>query len=490
MGCGSLLVVESTITIGVDELSRKEWKKLFEALTFMDADEQENYYYRLHEADAAVEIPRGAWSLLPEHVRYRDARNYPVGEFLRFERELDRIDLDPRFERQREAVDEMLEQQQGIVVRPPGTGKTNILIAFACEVGTPSLVLVHTKDILNQWLKEVETAVPELSGKVGVIGSGQFQLGAITIATVQTLIRMLNNGEWEWTKKFGALLIDETHHAPASTWEQILNTIPARFRLGCTASPTRADGMEKAIEYLIGPTIHKMKFASSVPVSVERVNTNFFYPLRGKWDWSRMLDRLENDVERNELIARKVNAQIRNGNSVLVLSRRITHLENLARLIETPKHAVLTGQKSKSERKRLLDGFRRGKLHCLLATQLADEAVDIPRLNCVALTFPGKAEGRLIQQVGRALRKYEGKEQALILDFVDKRMPKLLNHWGQRQRIYRKNGIKVERRFSLGKRKSKGQGAKEESRRNVHGFLNGRRKASVATPSRNPRSGK
>jgi superfamily II DNA or RNA helicase len=155
-----------------------------------------------------------------------------------------------------------------------------------------------------------------------------------------------------------------------------------------------------------------------------------------------MLNKLVENDARNQQIAEVANEEIRKGNSVLILSRRIEHLERIAGLIRGTSE-ILTGKRRRIDRERILAAFRGGKLSCLLATQLADEALDVPRLNRVILTHPGKHEGRLIQQIGRAIRNHPDKDDAVIYDVVDNRVRPLRRQWSQRKQAYKKAGIKV-----------------------------------------------
>jgi superfamily II DNA or RNA helicase len=388
-------------------------------------------------------LPRGAWNLLPDHIRYEDKRSCPRLPALNFTKELDRTDLDPRYEGQTDCVNAMLREQQGLLLRPPGTGKTQIALAFAAACKTRTLVLVHTEDILNQWVEYVGEAIPELKGKVGVIRGKQCEIGHITIATVQTLNRSYLQKGTKWWSQFGCVIADEAHHVAAASWEAVLNTCPAFYRFGFTASPTRADGMHPTMRFLIGPVIHRQKFSSPVKLEVVPVRTNFKALYRGHFDWTRLVNTLVTDEERNKQIARIADDEVRAGNSVLVLSRRIEHLEAIAEAMREDGSILAAARVSKPERKRILAAFRKGEIRCVLATQLADEALDVPRLNRVLLTHPGKHEGRIIQQIGRAIRVFSEKEDAVIYDFVDRRVGVLLRQWDQRKHTYHKERISV-----------------------------------------------
>jgi superfamily II DNA or RNA helicase len=436
--------VESVLTIGIPELSLTEWERLEKKLTFGKNNGDVVIAYRRLIARSIYQIPRGAWYLLPDHIRYDDLRSRPKMPRLKFMVKLDDVEKDERFKGQRQAVDAMFANEQGLVIRPPGTGKTQVALAFAAECETSVLVLVHTEDILNQWVEYIGNAIPELKGKVGVIRGKECTIGQITVATVQTLNRSYLEKPKKWWAQFGAVIADEAHHVSAPTWEVILNNCPAYYRFGFTASPTRADGMHPTMKFIIGPVIHRQKFTSPIDLKVVPVKTNFKFQYRGPYDWTPLTEKLIRSKRRNQKIADIADREIERGNSVLVLSRRIEHLERIGRRMSEDAE-ILTGERTGKDRKEILRRFKAGEIRCLLSTQLADEALDVPVLNRVLLTFPGKHEGRIIQQIGRALRNHPDKENAVIYDFYDHRIKPLRRQWNQRKRTYRKEGIRVKK---------------------------------------------
>lgn len=434
------MIVTSQLTVGFHELTPRQWETLTRELMF-ELDGDVIVCYRRLMTKRVYKLPRGAWNLLPDTITYKDRRSCPPMPKLNFTVTLDDVEKDPRFAGQKDAVASMYEHEQGLVIRPPGTGKTAIALAFAAGCQTRTLVLVHTEDILQQWVRAAQEAIPGL--EVGVIRGQECRIGQITIATVQTLFqKYVPNKPKDWWKQFGCVIADEAHHVSAPTWETVINHCPARYRFGFTASPTRADGMHPTMQFIIGPIIHRQKFTSTVKLEVEPVKTGFRAFYRGPFDWMPMLNKLVQDEDRNRKVAEIVNEEVGKGNSVLVLSRRIEHLGSIAGGIKEPCE-ILTGKRSRSDRVRILADFKEGRIRCLLATQLADEALDVPRLNRVVLTFPGKHEGRLIQQIGRALRAHTEKTDAKIYDLVDSKVGVLNRQWNQRRRTYRQNGISI-----------------------------------------------
>jgi superfamily II DNA or RNA helicase len=455
-GMPAIVIVTSYLTLDSDELARREWQKLFQRMRYVDGDQQ------IHEpwtmlTSGRVRLPRGVWNLLPEHVEYSDRRVCPEFPELKYAGELDTTLEDGRtFERQKDAVKSMLLNEQGLVIRSPGTGKSQIILAFSAVCKTNVLILVHTEDILQQWIEYAGLALPDT--EIGVIRGKQENVQQVTIATVQTFGRKLESNPAKWRGKFGAVILDEAHHASAKTFERILNRMHARYRFGVTATLSRADKKHPYMLQVIGPVIHRLAFKSDVPIKVVPLKSGFRYRYRGRWDWGNLVRALIRDEKRNTMIANRADKEIEKGETCLILSRRIEHLQNIAVRMESfsTLGAILAteyedekGVKikvTKEMRKEILRQFRAGEIRCLLATQLADEALDVPRLSRVFLVHPGKAEGRIIQQIGRALRTHVEKRDAIIFDCADDLVRPLRRQWMERKQTYKKLKISVQLR--------------------------------------------
>lgn len=443
------MIVDRWLKVEFSELTAREMKRLEKQLTYVKPNGDVVISYRKLMKKGCYLIPRGAWNLMPDSIRYHDKRSLPSLAPLDFTLRLDATELDPRFAGQQETVEAMLREQQGLILRPPGSGKTQIACAFAAISGTRVLVLVHTHDILKQWVDYIENAIPELKGEVGVIQGKTCRIRQITVATVQTLHNSYMDKPRSWWEQWGALIADEGHHVAAPSWEEVVNCCPAYYRFAFTASATRADGMHPSMRFIIGPVIAKQKFTSSVPLEVIPIRTKFAEMYRGRHDWTRLVNKLVEDRSRNRQIAKVADREIQEGNSVLVLSRRIEHLEKIAEEMREETAILAAARTTKKERDEILAAFRSGKIRCVLATQLADEALDVPRLNRVLLTHPGKHEGRIIQQIGRALRKFHDKDDAKVYDFVDWKVRVLRRQWHWRKRTYEKEKIAIRKMKKL-----------------------------------------
>jgi superfamily II DNA or RNA helicase len=458
--CRGAMRVGSVIELSADELSRKEMKKLLTGLTFFDDERNEVRSYRLMGKGRLV-IPRGAWALLPDTVEYVDNRVMPDAPSVRFKGTLDSSTPDKSFSGQQDALEACLREEQGIVVRGPGTGKTMIALALIAKLKTQSLVLVHTEDIFQQWIEYAEKVLPDAD--IGTIRGSNWTLGKLTVAMVQTVRQDFDRFK-SVARRFGCVIADEAHHVPAATWEVILNNCPGKYRIGFTATDKRSDGMQPLMLHLLGPVIHRTKLEIKVPTRVIPLKSKFKFAYRGRFDWMPLQAALCVDEDRNELIAQTAARQLRKGRSSLILSRRIEHLDQIFEHLKGQLGAsaswnldlglgpgwidqvkILTGSVPRPERLKMIQDFRAGKIKILLATQLADEALDVPILSCVFLTYPGKHDGRIIQQVGRALREHPDKHNAVIFDVVDDRISVLRRQWMERKQAYSTMGIPVKK---------------------------------------------
>ena len=318
---------------------------------------------------------------------------------------------------QRRALDSMTKCADGVLVAPCGSGKTAIGMALIAHWRQPSLILVHTIDLLKQ---AREAARRWLGVEAGTVGDGKLDIRPVTVATVQTARKRP-----ELARLFGCVIQDECHHAPAVSFMETVQRFPAAYRYGLTATPKRDDGLERFMTAVIGPVRHEITQgelrAASVLVTpqIEFVRTAFYYHYDD--DWTDMITALTRDAGRNEMIYRVICQLLDDGRRVLALSQRVEQCEALYRAINhfRPGEAALAVGTRKKER---AEGIRRiasGEAQILFATQLADEGLDAPILDALILMTPQRSESRTVQRAGRVLRALDGKRQPLIIDLVD-----------------------------------------------------------------------
>jgi superfamily II DNA or RNA helicase len=346
------------------------------------------------------------------------------------------------------ALESLLRRRSGMLVAPPGSGKTNVLLTAAARLETPTLVVVHTRELVAQ---TVERCRSWLGVEPDVVGGGHSRLSdeppAVTVATVQSLAASGRRRAIELRGRFGAVMVDENHHSSARTWSAVLGELSARYKYGFTATPRRKDGLDRLAELATGPiaatvsTDDVVAAGRIVRPSVEFVETAWAGRLQSTDEWTRAVTALARDAERNALVVREVYRRLRDGaRRALILTDRVDHVAELAFRCE-PGAVWITGATPAGERGLLMDLVRRGSVPVTIATTgVMGEGVDVPGWDLVALATPFAAGARLTQAVGRVARAASGKTGALVVDFVDARVPILAAAARGRERAYREAG--------------------------------------------------
>lgn len=355
---------------------------------------------------------------------------------------------------QEPAIQAMMKSHQGIYKAPAGSGKTVAILETVRRLGCQSIVIVNTKDILWQWQDRAQDFLGT-DYPLGQIGDGRFDVSPyMTIATAQTLHSRFDEIEKEgFFDQFSFVCLDECHHATADTYNRVLDRFSARYRLGVSATPDKTGDFALAT-CVLGPIIHETKpddVDALMKPEVIRVPTKFGFGFRGtKSRWQRsnypqMIQALITDIDRNNLI---VSAIAENkGHHQLVLSKRLEHLAILEdMLFDHPEFddpiVTITGKDDNEHR-------QQAKLlaetsPCVVLSTLADEALDIPRLDRAHLTFPQRNSGLVTQQVGRVERIHDEKTDALIFDYCDMNVGPLEKQWRIRRfEVYEPRGYKI-----------------------------------------------
>ena len=367
--------------------------------------------HTLEVTDARVSFPRTAWLCDVQLRDYQEA-----------------------------AVQAIVARQQGLVVLGTGGGKTVTGVASIARHGQPTLILVHTRDLLDQW---VETVRRVLGVEAGVVGGGKAEWAPITVATLQTLDRMQPLELEARLKAFGALYLDEAHHVPARTFEAVVGACPAKYRIGFTATPNRDDGLGPLVEWTFGPRLAEVGAAQLIEAGhlesprIVEVESGYQFEYSGPQDWQRLLEDLTTDPARNAVIADLVVREARAGHRVLVLSGRVEHCLELGRLVadEGVEALVVTAQTTTAKaRREAIERFRSGALPVLVASTLADEGLDVPCVDRCVLAFPSRSASRTAQRLGRILRRAPGKGQPVLYDVVDRDVGPLRAQAAKRRR--------------------------------------------------------
>lgn len=446
--------VDSALTINKNDMPTKLLERLYRALSFPNpaylkrqrlglrqGDELETLCF-VKEKDGKVRLPRGAIDALRDvasangfAIRCNDVRVLPHFK-IQVSRHLSLRDY------QQIAVDKLTKVTQGTVVIPCGGGKTRVGLGAIAHLQTPTLVLTHTLDLAEQWRFEL---FDKLGIEAGFIGDGEVFKRPVTIAIVQALIRWEQSKLDALLKDFGLLIVDEGHHIAANTFHAIVDRCPARYRLGLTATPEREDGLTPLLDLFLGKRLLSISHQELVDKGVltlpevRCIKTEFTYDrYHDAKDYAAMLTSLAFDEHRNRLIVDHVVSEAKAGHVCLILSGRVEHCKWLAKAVtkQGVTAAALTGILKRENRKEILDSARAGKLLVLVATSIADEGLDLPRLSRVFLAQPSRAQGRTIQRIGRLMRPHPDKPNAILFDFVDEKVPLLRRHHVERKKLY------------------------------------------------------
>ena len=358
---------------------------------------------------------------------------------------------------QEKAVEMAIKGKNGVLVMPPGAGKTQTGLELIARIGGRALWLTHTQDLLNQSKSRAESVLSQ--GGYGTITDGKVNIGThITFATVQTMVKLdLTN----FKDMFDVIVVDECHHTATGSptkvtmFYKVLSSLSARYKIGLTATPKRADGLQAAMFALLGPKIHevtRMDVAhTTCPVKVQMVETGYVPDYEavlmgdGTIDYSKVINHMIHDENRYNVVFE----YILHINNMIVLANRVEYLQKMCEdAVAHGKRAVcLSGQgqskKAKAERKAALEKLNNGELDIIFSTYLlAKEGLDVPNLRYVIFATPEKDETTVIQSAGRVGRKAEGKSHGVVIDFVDDFG--MYQNWSRkRKKYYEKIGAEV-----------------------------------------------
>lgn len=372
------------------------------------------------------EHPWGGGLAIPRKA----AAQINLGSFadVRTEPQAEKLSLSSGFslrDYQQDALDEWVKSGgEGVIIAPCGAGKTAIGLTAATVFDTKCLILVHTNDLAVQWINRCRSM---LGIEASQYGAGKKDdSGRIVVATFQTLERMSFTERYAFGQQFGLCIVDEAHHVPAHTFCSVMFCMPARYRLGLTATPNRPDGLTSILWWHFGQAVYEItnaQLASSghvVPPRIEWFFTDFAGPLH-RVDWSKLITLMTTDRDRNQKIIERVVQACRNNRQVLVLSDRVDHCIKLAEEISGYDIVAepLVGKMTKKQRAEVLERADKRQIQVVCATTVADEGLDLPSLDTVVLTTPTKAMGRIQQRIGRVMRPHPEKQDPIVIDCVD-----------------------------------------------------------------------
>lgn len=454
------LILNSKIVLNRSKLTPQLIHFLKEKLNFISTEyltkkrlgksvyKVQKFFKLLEEEGNEVLLPRGFLNQLisffnDNHIDYQLKDQRPQISEVKF---TSNIKLLPE---QEPIVAKALEVDSGVIVAPSGSGKTIIGLEIIAQRKRPALILVHRKQLLDQWIERTQAFLGIPKKDIGQYYSVKKKTGEeITIAMMQTLVRIGNFAELQ--NKFGTIIVDECHHIPAKTFREVISQLNPKYIYGLTATPKRKHNDESLIYMFIGGIIAQMEHVpeiiaetaaapyKSIKAQIIVRETNLEVPFKFTTDNFQILAKLICfDTNRNLMIVKDIQEQAAQGKKVLFLSERRDHLEILSLYLKGLCETIaISGEDSNAKRTIKLKQIQTGHYQAILSTgQFFGEGLDIPNIDCLIIAFPFSFEGRLIQYIGRM----RGKDnQKTIIDYEDKKIAFLERQFKQRKRYYNK----------------------------------------------------
>jgi superfamily II DNA or RNA helicase len=338
---------------------------------------------------------------------------------------------------QEEATSKILPQDRGVLVAPSGSGKTVIGISVIASRGVNTLILVNRRPLMEQWRNQLACFLGIASKEIGQIGGGKDKrTGLLDVAMLQSMFK--NKQVSDLVAEYGQIIVDEVHHLPAFTFEQVLKQAKARFVLGLTATPYRRDGHQPIILMQCGPVRYEIKQNDpNSQVTLRHVlvcrDTSFNLPQTEKEPLIQdVYTALMDDEKRNKLILDDILRSLEEGRSPILLTERREHLDYFfTQLIKVVKNSiVLRGGMGIKQRRAITEQLQtipESEKRILLATgRYIGEGFDDARLDTLFLALPVSWKGTLVQYAGRLHRSHAGKSDVRIYDYVDRNIPMLV----------------------------------------------------------------
>ena len=399
--------------------------------------ETARYFKLIEETESEIFIPRGF-----------------IGKLLRFCKEsqiefefVDERKLSPSISfafnaslrnHQLGIIEAVSKKDYGVIVAPPGSGKTVIGLKIIADKRQPALIIVHRKQLLEQWTDRIEAFLGIPKRDIGIIGQGKSKNGKqITVATIQSLPKQIESVQ----NQFGTIIVDECHHVPAETFRNTIEKLHAYYLYGLTATPFRKYNDGKMIFTHLGEIV-----AIIQPTEIENYkqakiiirNTELDVPYNSKTDNFEALSKiLVHDTARNKLILEDVKTELNQGKKAVIITERKDHIDTLYLFLKQSYEVIaLSGEDSETSKKAKWKILQEGSFQVLITTgQYFGEGTDLQNINCLFLVYPFSFEGKLIQYIGRVQRS---EINPTIYDYRDYKIDYLTKLFLKRNTYYRK----------------------------------------------------
>jgi superfamily II DNA or RNA helicase len=383
------------------------------------------------ESDPFMAFPRGCMDDIKEILM---KNNFVPNPIIDKTIRLESIKIDPTFELrdyQIEAADMLCKTGNGTVRGPCGSGKTIILLAAIAKLAQPTLVIVHSGVLFEQWYRMVSEWFGFAPGE---IRGSKVNIKKTTIGMQQSIWRKVDP---DWADKFGCICGDEIHRWAAQTFQKTAEMFSAKYRIGASADERRKDGKEFLIYNTFGDckfVIHKQELEKKkklVPVLLKLIRTKYYHEefilardMDEVPDWTQLINDLVFDSDRNKLILKNVLKVLKNkDNKILILNERVGFCKMFHEILEgldIKSGCMIGGPANQEELESTKAGLKDGDLRVGIGTKVADEGLDIPSLTHIFLTCPVHTHPKRMEQMsGRSARPYKNKKYGTVFYFWD-----------------------------------------------------------------------
>ena len=418
------------------------------------------------ESDPAVDSlpgvegdPRGGTARAPAHhyAAIRDVLYHVDADVVDTVLGTDPVSLTTSYELreyQQDALNAWLDNnRRGVLELPTGAGKTVIALAAMAACDEPTLIVVPTIDLLEQWQRELET---EFEAPIGRLGGGEQRVEAVTVATYDSAYLRAD----ELGDRFGLVVFDEVHHLGAEGYQDIARLLAAPDRLGLTATFERPDGAHETVAGLIGSRVYTIdtdELAGDhlAPYEIRRIEVELTPEERAEYDdaqgtfvdyvrssnidftsgsdYRQLVKRSGNDPQAREALLAKqrareimMNADNKRHQLGRILDRHredrlivfTAHTELVYDLSERFLIPAITNETGAGERREILQRFRDGEYSRIITANVLDEGVDVPDANVGVVLSGSGSEREFTQRLGRILRPKADGGRAILYEVV------------------------------------------------------------------------
>ena len=445
--------IKNQIYLKRNQLNRNLIRFIREELNFYNSDyivktkigrstyKTEKYFKLIEESDEEIMIPRGFVASLikfckKQDIPFRIVDKRKKNEKVDFNSQIVLTDI------QEQALQKTREKDFGVIVSPPGSGKTVIGLEIIAEKQQSALIIVHRKQLFDQWIERIQSFLKIPKKDIGQIGNQKNKTGKkITVAMIQSLSRLKDFSQI--SSSFGTIIIDECHHIPAKSFREAIVNFNSFYLYGLTATPKRKNNDEKLIFVYIGNIIHlvnQKEFLSvkGVRPEINIKETGLFVPFDYKTDKYEIISQiLIHDTQRNKLIIDDIKANANRFKTIIILTERKSHIDILNLYLKDLYETItIHGSDAESVRKSKIEQIKQGHFKIVISTgQFFGEGIDINNLECLFIVYPFAFEGKLIQYIGRIQRS---EKPPVIFDYHDSKIDYFDKMFKQRKRYYNK----------------------------------------------------